>query len=303
VAGEVTILRVGLVGLVGLVVGQACASARPAVLALPSPELVVPPLDGRGDAGSAQGARKGEGVSFGHPLPVPGTAWTVKVGASSESSDAQGGEQTSTYHSEYRVEILAVDGPAPSRVGLRFLRNAYIYGEREAPTAIQGKEYVVDARAPHVREAGGGAAAPESEAQRVLDVFPDLGTRTRIDEVLPDEAMRIGDARDDLAGALLRVIHPRAWSLKHGTATLARVVGEAAVFDVTLDATSESGLHLEVSGEAHVRLRDAQLVELVLDGRYESVNSGGTASSSTEPPGTFSLRRTVTSDQAPRNDR
>ncbi len=297
-AGEVTILRVGLVGLVGLVVGQACASGRPPVVAPPSPELVVPPLDGRGDAGSVQGSQRGEGVSFGHPLPVPGAAWTVKVSATSESNDAQGGVQTSTYQSEYRVEILAVDGPAPSRVGLRFARNAYIYGEREAPTAIHGKEYVVDARAPHVREAGGGAAAPESEAQRVLDVFPDLGTRTRIDEVLPDEAMRIGDARDELAGALLRVIHPRAWSLRHGTATLARVVGDAAVFEVTLDATSESGLHLEVSGQARVRLRDAQLVELALDGRYESVAGGNS-----EPPGTFSLRRTVTSDQAPRIDR
>jgi len=232
----------------------------------------------------------------------------VRVRASSESTDSQGGVQSSTYESEYRVEILAVDGPAPSRVGLRFLRNAYIYGEREVPTAIQGKEYVVDARAPHVREASGGAAAPEAEAQRVLDVFPDLGTRTRIDEVLPDDAMRIGDARDELAGAVLRVIHPRAWSLRAGTATLARVAGDAAVFEVTLDATSETGLHLEVSGEARVRVRDAQLMELALDGRYENVSgasgaSGAGGSAGPEPPGTFSLRRSVTSDQAPRIDR
>lgn len=105
--------------------------------------------------------------------------------------------------------------------------------------------------------------------------------------------------RSELAAALLRAIHPRAWSLQAGTATLARVAADSAVFDVTLDAASESGLHLEVSGEARVRLTDAQLVELALDGRYETVAGAGAA----EPPGTFSLRRTVTSDPAPRSDR
>jgi hypothetical protein len=224
----------------------------------------------------------------------------VTVHASSQSEDAQGGIQRSVYESDYRVEILAVDGPAPSRVRLRFLRNVYVYGDRGAATAIDGKEYVVDARAPHVRDASHGGAAPEAETQRVLDVFPDLGTRTRIDEVLPDEAMRIGDERDELAGAVLRVIHPRAWTLRAGSATLARVSGDSAVFEVSLDAASESGLHLEVSGEARVRLRDAQLVELALDGRYETKPNAGRS----DPPGTFSLRRSVsseaTSGQAPR---
>lgn len=276
------------VGLVAIVVGQACAGPRASTIAPSPPELLIPPLDGGADVSSAPT----EGVRVGHPVPVPGTAWTVTVHASSQSADTQGGVQLSTYESEYRVEILAVDGPAPSRVRLRFLRNVYVYGEREAPTAIDGKAYIVDARAPHVREASHGGAAPEAEAQRVLDVFPDLGTRTRIDEVLPDEAMRIGDVRDELAGAVLRVLHPRAWALRAGRATLVRVSGDAAVFDVSLDAASESGLHLEVSGEARVRLRDAQLVELALDGRYETTPDAGAS----DPPGTFSLRRSVTSE-------
>ena len=280
-------------------VGQACGPSRPPTIAPARPDLLVPPIDG----GAVVSPGPAEGVRFGHPVPVPGTAWTVTVHASSQSADAQGGVQLSTYESEYRVEILAVDGPAPSRVRLRFLRNVYVYGERDAPTVIDGKEYVVDARAPHVREASHGGVAPEAEAQRVLDVFPDLGTRTRIDEVLPDEAMRIGDVRDELASAVLRVIHPRAWSLRAGSATLARVSGDVAIFEVTLDAASESGLHMELSGEARVRLRDAQLVELALDGRYETTPDAGPS----EPPGTFSLRRSVTSDvtsdQVPRSVR
>lgn len=232
-----------------------------------------------------------EGARFGHPPPVAGDAWSVRVEASSRSD-----EQVSTYVSEFRAEILAVDGPAPSRVKLRFARNVHGSQGAEKPTVIDGKEFVVDARAPHVRDAA-GAPAPEDEAQRVLDVFPDLGTRARIDEVLPDDVMRIGDRRDELAAAVLRVVHPRAWTLQAGTAKLARVEGEQAVFQLTLDATSESGVHMQVSGEARVRLADARLTELTLDGSYEAGTGGA------KQPGTFSLRRRVTSDRAPRSDR
>ena len=44
----------------------------------------------------------------------------------------------------------------------------------------------------------------------------------------------------------------------------ARTEGEDAVFDVTLDANGTSGVHMEVKGEARVRLRDAKLASLSL---------------------------------------
>jgi hypothetical protein len=221
-------------------------------------------------------------------------AWTVVLHAASHAADPQGNEQVSAFDSEVRVEVLAVDGPAPSRVRMRFLRNVQTYQGRDTATLVDGKEYVVDARAPHVRDLT-NAPAPEAEAQRVLDVFPDLGTRSRIDEVLPDEEMRLGERRDELAAAVLRVIHPRAWTLHAGTAVLSHVELDAqqAVFKVTLDASSEGGLRMKVSGEAHVALRDAQLAELALDGTYETKTDAGVV----EPPGTFSLRRKVTWDR------
>ena len=311
-AARVTILHVGVrfvrAHAMGVLVGQAalgalisagCPGSPPPAVALTPSELDIPPLDAGREGGLGTASA---GVRFGHPAAAVGTAWSVSVQASSRSSDpatAGVSEQLSTYDSEFRVEVLAVDGPAPSRVKLRFLRNIHTYQGAPTPTAIDGKEYVVDARAPHVRNATGPAtnnAAPEGETQRVLDVFSDLGTRTRIDEVLPDDTMSIGERRDELAGAVLRVIHPRAWTLRTGTATLARADGEHAVFVVSLDASSENGLRMELSGEAHVRLRDASLSDLSLDGRYE-------LASGKEPPGHFTLRRRVTSDPAPRSDR
>jgi hypothetical protein len=301
VARTVTIFCVGA-GALAFAVGQACGAPRPATLAPSRPDLVIPPLD----TGRIDRTAPGDGIRFGHPVAEPGSGWNVVVHASSRSADGPSGEQISSYESAFRVEVLAVDGPAPSRVSLRFERNVYGYQGREAPTVIDGKEYVVDARAPHVRVAG-GAAAPEAETERVLDVFPDLGTRARIDEVLPDASMRVGDTRDELAGAILRVIHPRAWTLRAGSATLSRSDGSSAVFDVIIDASSTSGLHVVLKGEAHVALRDSQLVDLRLDGTYEGERDGGADA----PPGTFSLRRTLTSaatsaptsDQAPRSDR
>jgi hypothetical protein len=282
------------VGSLVAVVGQACHEPASPIAMATAPVLDVPPLAPGPDAGS----RTSDGVRFGHPVPRTGMAWRVTVHASSRSNDPQGGEQVSTYESELRVEVVAVDGPAPSRVRMKFLRNVQTYQGQEKATVVDGKEYFVDARAPHVRDAA-DAPAPEAEAQRVLDVFPDLGTRTRIDEVLPDDAMRVGERRDELAAAVLRVIHPRAWTLHAGTATLARATGEHAIFKLTLDASSDGGLRMSLAGEAVVSLGDAQLAELSLDGSYETKKDAGGA----EPPGTFSLRRTVTSDPSPRNDR
>ena len=220
------------------------------------------------------------------------------VQARSVSHDLSGDPQISTYDSTFAVEVFAVDGPAPSRVRLRFLENAESFQGNQRRTILDGKEYFVDARAPHVRDAS-NVAAPEAEAQRVLDVFPDLGTRTRVDQILPTEPMQLGDRRDELAAALLRIVHPRAWTLHAGTATLVRVEDGAGVFKVSLDGSSESGLVMRLAGEARIALADAELVEMSLDGDYETKRDAGPP----EPPGTILYRRKVTSDPAPRTDR
>src|SRR3954468_21366557 len=138
-----------------------------------APSLDIPPLD----AGADATVRTSDGVRFGHPVPRTGTAWRVVAHASSRSDDPQGGDQISSFESEVRIEVVAVDGPAPSRVRMHFVRNVQTYQGQDKPTVVEGKQYFVDARAPHVRDLT-DAAAPEVEAQRVLDVFPDLGTRS-----------------------------------------------------------------------------------------------------------------------------
>lgn len=247
------------------------------------PSLDVPRLDG----GAAESPASGVGVRFGRLAPRVGARWAVSVEAKSTATDPQGGEQRSEYVSAYNVEILETNGPAPSRVRLAFERNVQRYQGVDKATPIDGKTYVVDATAPHVRDATGGGAAAEDETQRVLDTFPDLGTRTQIDQVLPDSAMAIGDERHELAAAILRVIHPRAWSLNKGTAVLAKAEAEEAVFTIAIDATSQTGLRMDVKGEARVRLRDARLTTITVAGTYDH------AKGSAEEPGSFALRRVV----------
>jgi hypothetical protein len=274
------------------VVLSACPPAATSAAGLGArvePVLDIPRLDS-GVMGPAS-----TGVRFGHVPPGIGSRWSVSVEARSVSPDPQGGRQFSEYLSSYTVEVLAMEGPAPSRVRLAFAKNVHRYQGNEQPTAIDGKTYVVEASAPHVRD-DSGSPAPEDAAQRVLDIFPDLGTRTQIDQVLPDAAMAIGDARHELAGAILGVIHPRAWTLNQGTAVLARVenitAGDEAVFALTIDATGRNGLRMDVKGEARVRLRDARLSSITLDGTYAPARGG--ERNADEPEGVFSLRRRVT---------
>ena len=283
------------VGSLVLVVGQACACREPvAPVAITAPSLDVPPLD----AGEEPISRTKNGAHFIHPVPRTGTVSLIAVSAVSRSHDSSGDLQITTYDSNVRVEVLAVDGPAPSRVRLRFLQNEESFQGSPKPSLVHHKEYFVDARAPHVRDAA-NVEAPEAEAQRVLDVFPDLGTRTRIDQLMPTEVMEIGERRDELAAALLRIVHPRAWTMLAGSATLVRIDGELAVFEVSLDGSSESGLHMVVSGEARIVLATAELAELSLDGQYDPNKTSGTP----EPGGTIRYRRRVTSDPSPRTDR
>ncbi|MCW5834280.1 MAG: hypothetical protein KIS78_17915 [Labilithrix sp.] len=257
------------------------AACAPAVSPHPvaEPSLDVPRIDGGGAEPSTQGIR------FGRSAPAVGARWHVSVDARSVAPDPQGGTQRSAYLSSYSVEVLATNGPAPSRVRLTFDKNVHRYQGLDTATSIDGKTYVVDDVPPYVHDDAGGPV-PEEEAERVLDVFPDLGTRTRIDQVLPDAAMAVGDARDELAGAVLAVIHPRAWTLDAGSAVLARVEDGDAVFALAIDATGRSGLRMVVKGEARVRLSDARLTLIAVDGTYDPSGSASEA-------GTFTLRRTV----------
>lgn len=254
----------------------ACTPAAQSTRAPVEAALMVPPLN---DAGPGRPAETG--VRFGRTAPAVGMRWAVSTRAESRGAD---GDQRSRYESDYTVEVLAVEGPAPSRVRLRFDRNVGIFRDAERPTTVHGNTYVVEGTAPFVRDEAGRAAS-ENETERVLDVFPGLGTRTRIDEVLPEEAMAVGESRDDLAQALLRLIHPRLWKLAAGRATLARVEDGDAVFAVTLVAESPaSGLKMEVKGEAKIRARDSRLVALDLEGAYDDGDAAA---------GAFTLRRRV----------
>jgi hypothetical protein len=238
----------------------------------------IPRLDG----GAAVAPERG--IHFARVPYRVGERWSTSVRAESKMADTGSGEQVSAYVSEFVVEVLAVEGPAPTRMRVTFERNAQEYQGGATATAIDGKSYVVDARGPSVSSES-GAAASSDEERRVLDVFPDLGTRTRLDEVLPDDPMQIGDRRDELAGAILRILHPRAWTEDKGSASLARVDGDLAAFAVTIAASSQTGMKMDVRGEAKVRLRDSRLASLLLTGSY----SGGATGTS----GDFSVRRIV----------
>lgn len=253
----------------------ACTPAAPSTNAPVESAFSVPPM---ADAGPGTGT---DGVRFGRVPLATGARWSVSTRAESRTSD---GDQQSRYESDYTVEVLAVSGPAATQVRLRFDRNVSVYRDAERPTTVHGNTYVVHDREPFVRDASGGAAS-ENETERVLDVFPDLGTRTRIDEVLPEAPMAIGEARDDLAGAVLRLVHPRLWQLESGKAALARVEGDEAVFAITIVATSKaSGVRMDVKGEARIRTRDTRLTGLTLDGAYDHDDA---------TKGTFVLRRVI----------
>jgi hypothetical protein len=265
--------RAVLISCVGFAL--ACTPAAQSTNAPVETALAVPPLADAGTSGPH------DGVRFGHVPAAVGMRWAVSTRAESRTDD---GDQRSRYESDYTVEVLAIEGAAPSRVRLRFDRNVSIYREAERPTTVHGNTYVVDGAEPYVRDTS-GAAASENETERVLDVFPDLGTRTRIDEVLPDAPMSIGDSRDELAAALLRLVHPRLWQLTDGKATLARVETGDAIFAIVIVAESRaSGVKMDVKGEARIRARDSRLVGLELDGAYDH----GEATK-----GSFSLRRVV----------
>lgn len=202
-------------------------------------------------------------------------------------------EQVASYESEFVIEVLAVEGPAPSRVRIEFRKNESFDNVSHQATPIDGLTYVVDVKAPHVLDARTNAPPSADEIARVTDVLPDLGTRAQIDQVLPDEAMHLGDRRDDIAKAIVRILHPRIWSVDKGTAVLTRTEPDEAIFHVTLDATSSaSGMKISVSGDARVRLRDARLEGFALGGTFERPAANGDPAER----GTFEVERRVRDD-------
>jgi hypothetical protein len=256
----------------------------PVSVSVTDPGLEVPRLDGGGGESPS-------GIRFHRAVPAVGARWTVTTRAHSASTfqDGQGPDlQISEYLSTYAVEVLAVSGPAVARVRVAFEKNVQRYQSADRPTVLHGKTYIVDVTAPPVRDEGGGAATAE-ETERVLDNFPELGTRTQIDQVLPDVGMKIGESRHEVAAAVLAVIHPRAWTLHEGTAVLERSSGDEAVFAVTLDATGRNGVRMTVKGLAQIRLRDSRLVGVHVEGTYLPQAAVGDAGTT----GTFVLDRTV----------
>lgn len=256
------------------------ASSSPAAPA--EVALEVPRLDGGIVAPSPSDVG---GVRFGREDAKVGDRTHQHVLARSTWND-----QTSTYESELVIEVLAVDGDGrrawPSRVKVQFLKNESFDNVSHQASPVDGRTYVVDVRAPHVVLASTNAVPSEDEVLRVTDVVPDLGARTQIDQVLPDDAMHIGEHRDDLTHAIARILHPRIWSVDEGRAVLARTEGGEAVFHVTLRASSSaSGMKIAVAGEARVRLRDARLDGFALAGEFVRPNG---------EKGDFRVSRTTT---------
>ncbi len=276
----------------------ACASSAASPAPRSAPELVIPRL--ARDAGAPEAS--GEGARFAHPPALVGMTWTVEQKASSRSPDPRGGgEQRSLYESTFRVEVLQVDGLVPSLVRLVILRNVRTFQDQIAPNAIDGRAFVIDALTMKVQSES-GAEVGTLDREQLVDLVPELGRRSLVEQALPDAPLPIGGRDDDLARALLRVLHPRSWSFRNGAAALLRVEAGHGVFRVEIEAGADgpdgNGLRLDVHGEARIRLADSRLTYFALDGRYELPGAAAT-----NPPGRFELRRTLTSESAARNDR
>jgi hypothetical protein len=260
----------------------ALTGCSPAKTALPPapPPLVIPRVGGNDslDVPSSE-------VRFGHVPPTVGARWTVDVEARGTPNDEQSGSEVSSYSATWTVEVLAMDGPAITRARMKFGRCVQEWRGTETPRSITDHSYVVDATGPDVVDEQHGNI-DANEATAVLNLLPDLGTRTQIDQLMPDKPMAIGESRPELAGAVVRVMHPTAWTLVRGTAVLARIEAGEAVFDVTLVATS-STFRIDLAGDVKLRLKDVRLTAISLVGAYEVVSGAN------KSDGRFSYRRTV----------
>jgi len=248
-----------------LVLAVACSPAAPAPRVSAEPILDIPRIafDGGGIVESE--------TRFSRVAPRVGQKTHITVRARSETPAGfpPVGAYVDQYESDLAVEVVAIEASATTEVRVTFLRNVYITGNGELPTAVDGKSYLVGVKPPYVRDENGAAAPPE-QAERVLDVFPDPGTRSRIDEALPDGPLAIGDRRDDLARAVLHVMHPRAWTPERAVATLARIENGHAIFSVSLAASSASSGKMDVTGDVSIHLSGASLESISLSGTYGS---------------------------------
>jgi hypothetical protein len=260
------------------VLATACTPAAPAAPTVDTTPLDIPHLDGGG-------APRREGTRFAHPTAALGARWHLSVRADSSWTDAQQRPQRSVYSSEVDLDVLATNGAAASRVRVVFVTNRSSYQGLDTPTSIDGKSYIVDVGEPRVSSAAGGSVS-EDEAQRVLDVLPDLGTRGPVDEAMPDEPLAAGDACDGLAVALARLMHPRAWRAENAHASFVRSESGVGVFAVSLVAVSNlQPIRMDLRGEATVRIGDSRLASAHLEGTYDVEDAGA--------PGAFVYERRV----------
>lgn len=255
------------------VVGCGGASGEKQAVSVPEPApLDVPRLTA--SASTPQPDAPGS-LRFGREPPRVGDKTRTIVLARSVYDDPQSGPQSESYDSDFEEEVLAVHGPAAARVKVTFKTNEIFDNVASKPTVIQGKSYFVDVTSPNVLDVATQQPPSHDEITRVLDIVPDLGTRTGIDQVLPDRPLALRESRDDLAGAVLRILHPRFWSLTNGSAIFTRVDPQAGLadFDVRIAATStNSGMAIELSGIVRIRYRDSKLGQFVLHGTYTRPN-------------------------------
>jgi hypothetical protein len=240
---------------------------------VPAAALEVPKLAAASAAPALADAP--DSVRFGRVAPRVGDHTHTLVLAKSTYVDPRSGPPAlvEQYDSEFDEDVLAVNGPAATRVKVTFQRNETFDNVNTQPTVIAGKSYWVDVAPPLVADAQTQVAPSAEEVTRVLDIIPDLGTRTTIDQVLPDHPLKLGENRDALAGAILRILHPRFWTLAKGTAVLKSVTRDRkedmATFDLAVTATSSnSGMTIDLKGMVKIRLRDSKLAQFVLEGTF-----------------------------------
>lgn len=240
--------------------------------ASPAPQLEVPKL--AATAPPAPTYDTPGSARFGRELPRVGDKTHTLVVAKSTFVDPTNGPESESYDSDFEEEVLAVNGPAPTRVKVTFKTNEIFDNITSKPTVLAGKSYWVDAVGARVVDAATQAPVSADETTRVLDIVPDLGTRTTIDQVLPDHPLHWGESRDDLAGAILRILHPRFWTLTKGTASLVQVDKAGfADFRIAIAAvSSNSGMTIDLDGTCRIRAQDSKLAQFVLRGTYMRPN-------------------------------
>lgn len=242
----------------------ACAGAQPALRredALDIPTLAAP-------ASSRAPEDAGPSVTIRRRPARAGDRWRVTVKADSREQTSWGFEEHATYDTAYDVEVLAIEGAAPSRLRVHYDHNVRTSRGQETRTPVDGQTYLVEA-AQKLRVVDGGELATRpDEAQLVSDMFPDLGAPGSVESSLREGALRVGDRQDGLARAVARLVHPRAVTLESGSATVARLEGDRLELALDMVLVWQMGSRAALKGKALVR-SDGLLLRVALEGAFE----------------------------------